>query len=59
VEVTETVRQQQIQYQTSELLIGALAQGYRVAERPITMRKRMPATARRATTSCTACATRA
>jgi glycosyltransferase involved in cell wall biosynthesis len=41
VEVTETVRQVQAQYQTSELLIGALAHGYRVVERPITMRKRM------------------
>lgn len=41
VEVTDTVRQEQVQYQTSELLIGALAQGYRVLERPITMRKRM------------------
>jgi glycosyltransferase involved in cell wall biosynthesis len=41
VEVTQTVRQDQVQYQTSELLIGALAQGYRVVERPITMRKRM------------------
>ena len=41
VEVTETVRQEQVQYQTSELLIGALARGYRVVERPITMRKRM------------------
>jgi glycosyltransferase involved in cell wall biosynthesis len=40
-EVTATVRQRQVQYQTSELLIGALAQGYRVVERPITMRKRM------------------
>jgi len=40
VEVTETVRQEQVQYQTSELLIGALLQGYRVVERPITMRKR-------------------
>ena len=40
-EVTETVRQEQVQYQTSELLIGALAHGYRVVERPITMRKRM------------------
>jgi glycosyltransferase involved in cell wall biosynthesis len=40
-EVTGTVRQEQVQYQTSELLIGALAHGYRVAERPITMRKRM------------------
>jgi glycosyltransferase involved in cell wall biosynthesis len=41
VGVTETVRQEQVQYQTSELLIGALAQGYRVVERPITMRRRM------------------
>jgi glycosyltransferase involved in cell wall biosynthesis len=41
VEVTETVRQDEVQYQTTELLIGALAQGYRVVERPITMRKRM------------------
>jgi hypothetical protein len=30
-----------VQYQTSELLIGALLRGYRVAERPITMRKRL------------------
>jgi hypothetical protein len=29
-----------VQYQTSELLIGAIYQGYRVAERPITMHKR-------------------
>ena len=41
VEVTQTVRQEQVQYQTSELLIGALLQGYRVVERPVTMRKRM------------------
>jgi glycosyltransferase involved in cell wall biosynthesis len=40
-EVTETVRQEQVQYQTSELLIGALAQGYRVVERPIVQRRRM------------------
>jgi glycosyltransferase involved in cell wall biosynthesis len=40
-EVTENVHQEQVQYQTSELLIGALAHGYRVVERPITMRKRM------------------
>ena len=39
-EVTETVRQEQVQYQTSELLIGAIAQGYRVAERPVVMRPR-------------------
>jgi glycosyltransferase involved in cell wall biosynthesis len=40
-EVTATVRQTQVQYQTSELLIGAIAQGYRIAERPIVMHKRM------------------
>ena len=39
-EVTATVPQEQVQYQTSELLIGALLQGYRVVERPIMMRKR-------------------
>jgi glycosyltransferase involved in cell wall biosynthesis len=39
-EVTATVRQEQVQYQTSELLIGAIAQGYRIAERPIVMRRR-------------------
>jgi hypothetical protein len=35
------VRQTQPQYQTSELLIGALFQGYRVAEVPTTMRQRL------------------
>ena len=40
-EVTETVRQTQVQYQTSELLIGAIFAGYRIAERPIVMRKRL------------------
>ena len=39
-EVTQTVTQTQVQYQTSELLIGAICQGYRIAERPITMHKR-------------------
>ena len=39
-EVTQTVPQTQVQYQTSELLIGAIYQGYRVVERPITMHKR-------------------
>ncbi|MGH8868075.1 MAG: glycosyltransferase family 2 protein [Actinomycetes bacterium] len=34
------VRLTQPQYQTSELLIGALARGYRVVERPSVMRKR-------------------
>ncbi|MCW2968164.1 MAG: glycosyl transferase, family 2, partial [Solirubrobacteraceae bacterium] len=41
LELTQTVRQEQVQYQTSELLIGALLQGYRVVERPIRMRKRL------------------
>ena len=40
-EITATVPQSQVQYQTSELLIGAIAQGYRIAERPIVMRKRL------------------
>jgi glycosyltransferase involved in cell wall biosynthesis len=40
-EITATVPQQQVQYQTSELLLGAIAAGYRIAERPIVMRKRM------------------
>lgn len=39
-EVTQTVPQTQVQYQTSELLIGAIYAGYRIAERPITMHKR-------------------
>jgi glycosyltransferase involved in cell wall biosynthesis len=40
-ELTGTVHQTQPQYQTSELLIGALLQGYRVAEVPTVMRQRM------------------
>jgi glycosyltransferase involved in cell wall biosynthesis len=40
-EVTQTVPQVQVQYQTSELLIGAIYRGYRIAERPITMHKRL------------------
>ncbi len=40
-EVTATVRQEQVQYQTSELLIGAIYQGYRIVERPIVMHKRI------------------
>ena len=39
-EITATVRQEQVQYQTSELLIGAIFQGYRIAERPIVMHRR-------------------
>ncbi|HEX3898119.1 MAG TPA: glycosyltransferase family 2 protein [Mycobacteriales bacterium] len=40
VEVTQQVPQVQVQYQTSELLIGAIYHGFRIAERPITMHKR-------------------
>jgi Glycosyl transferase family 2 len=40
VEVTETVRQEEPQYQASELLVGAICQGYRIAERPVVMHKR-------------------
>jgi hypothetical protein len=40
-ELTGTVTQTQPQYQTSELLIGALLQGYRVDEVPTVMRQRM------------------
>jgi len=40
VQVTATVRQTQPQYQTSELLIGAIFQGFRVAEVPTVMRVR-------------------
>ena len=41
VELTQAVEQVQVQYQTSELLIGAIYHGYRIAERPITMHKRL------------------
>ena len=40
-ELTGRVRQTQPQYQTSELLIGAIFSGYRVAEVPTVMRRRM------------------
>jgi glycosyltransferase involved in cell wall biosynthesis len=39
-ELTAKVRQTQPQYQTSELLIGAIFQGYRIAEVPTVMRIR-------------------
>jgi glycosyltransferase involved in cell wall biosynthesis len=39
-EVTATVRQEEAQYQASELLVGAICQGYRVVERPVILRKR-------------------
>lgn len=40
-ELTGTVRQVQPQYQTSELLIGAVYAGYRIAEVPTVMRPRL------------------
>ena len=39
-ELTGRVRLTQPQYQSSELLVGALSQGYRVVEQPMTMRRR-------------------
>ena len=45
--LTGTVIQTQPQYQTSELLIGALLQGYRVAEVPTVMRRRLSGTSRK------------
>jgi cellulose synthase/poly-beta-1,6-N-acetylglucosamine synthase-like glycosyltransferase len=39
-EVPVSVRLTQPQYQSAELLIGVLARGYRVAERPLTIRAR-------------------
>ena len=40
-EVGVSVRQEQVQYQSSELLLGAIFNGYRVAERPVVMRRRV------------------
>lgn len=40
VEVVATVRQTQAQYQTSELLVGAIMAGWKVAEVPTVMRPR-------------------
>jgi hypothetical protein len=39
-EVAERVRQEEPQYQASELLVGAICNGYRVAEIPVVMHKR-------------------
>ena len=39
-EVTAAVRLQQPQYQSAELLIGVIARGFAVAERPATIRRR-------------------
>ena len=48
-EVTERVRQTQVQYQTSELLIGAIAAGYRVTERPVSHRSRLAGQSKKGT----------
>lgn len=48
-EVTQTVEQTQVQYQTSELLIGAIYQGYRIAERPVTMHQRFAGESKKGT----------
>ena len=37
VQVPNSVRLEQQQYQSSELLVGVLARGYRVLEQPMTM----------------------
>lgn len=39
-ELTEVLTLQQAQYQASELLLGVISHGYRVLERPMTMRAR-------------------
>jgi glycosyltransferase involved in cell wall biosynthesis len=46
-EVVRNVPQTQPQYQTSELLIGAVLAGYRVAEVPTVMRPRLSGTSRK------------
>ncbi len=46
-ELTGVVPQTQPQYQTSELLIGALFMGFRVAEVPTTMRQRLSGTSKK------------
>jgi glycosyltransferase involved in cell wall biosynthesis len=46
-ELTGVIRQTQPQYQTSELLIGVIYQGFRVAEVPTTMRQRISGESRK------------
>ncbi|MBO0867103.1 MAG: glycosyltransferase family 2 protein [Micromonosporaceae bacterium] len=46
-EVTAEVTLTQPQYQSSELLIGVLRRGYRVVERPMTMRQRSGGTSKK------------
>ena len=47
VEVATEVPQFEPQYQSSELLVGALCHGYRVVERPVTMHKRLAGESRK------------
>lgn len=47
VDVPATVRQTQAQYQTSELLVGAIMSGWRVAEVPTIMRPRLSGESRK------------
>ncbi len=47
-EVTATVTLRQRQYQAAELLIGAIARGFRVAEVPTTMRERSAGVSKKA-----------
>lgn len=46
-DLTRAVPQTQPQYQTSELLIGAILHGYRIVEVPTTMRPRMSGTSKK------------
>jgi glycosyltransferase involved in cell wall biosynthesis len=46
-ELTAVVPQKEPQYQASELLIGAIYRGFRVAERPVVMRKRVAGTSKK------------
>ena len=39
-EIGVSVRQEQLQYQSSELLIGAIYGGWRITERPVVMHAR-------------------
>ncbi len=47
VEVATEVPQLEPQYQSSELLVGALCHGYRVVERPVTMHERLAGESRK------------
>ncbi len=46
-EIADVVELRQPQYQSSELLIGAIAHGFRVSERPVTMYQRRAGTSKK------------